>query len=116
MYRDIGDRLKEVRINRNISIENLCKKLGISRKKLLKWEQGKIMPDLIDLNIICYYLNVSEEYILLGKNKDKENIFYKNEFLTIYLLKKQEQEKNLIKVKLYIYFFFIFIILFLILL
>ena len=41
-----GDRLKELRIQNQISQEDLAAKLGVSAQAVSKWERGKSNPDL----------------------------------------------------------------------
>ena len=44
-YAFIGARLKEARIRKNMTQEQLAEELGVSNKTVSKWENGKCMPD-----------------------------------------------------------------------
>ena len=57
-------RLKELRVNRNISQEELSKNIGLARQTYNHYEvQENIIP-LKYLNILANYFNVSIDYIL----------------------------------------------------
>lgn len=64
-----GDRLKELRINQNLSQEKLGKLLGVRRSSVSNWETNKATPTFNILTKIADYFNVSTDY-LLGLNQD----------------------------------------------
>ena len=65
-YDVIGARIKEVRVSKNLTQENLAEKVNVSVAFLSRIERGSSRINLKRLNQICDCLNVSEGYILNG--------------------------------------------------
>ncbi len=57
------DRLKELRIERGISQNQLSKKIGISQAAIAKWEKGIIVPTIESATLIAKFFNVSLDYL-----------------------------------------------------
>ena len=79
----IGDRLKAARKKKNMSQEDVSKKLLISRQSISKWENNICLPDLENFKKICelYEIDTSEQ--LKETQIETENI---NELNTKYFL------------------------------
>lgn len=58
------DKLKELRNNKNISQYELATIIHISRTAVSKWERGIGIPSECNLEALCDYFGVSEEYLL----------------------------------------------------
>ena len=58
------DKLKELRNNKNISQYELASIIHISRTAISKWERGIGIPSECNLEALCDYFGVSEEYLL----------------------------------------------------
>lgn len=56
---NIGERIKNLRMSKEMSITELANKAFISRSYLSDIEQGRTMPSLDKLNIICENLDIS---------------------------------------------------------
>lgn len=56
---NIGERIKNLRMSKQMSITELANKAFISRSYLSDIEQGRTMPSLDKLNIICENLDIS---------------------------------------------------------
>ena len=69
------DRLKELRDKAGISQYELANKLYVSRSAVAKWENGSGIPSDINLEAICKYFNVNEEWLL--DRKDLKNYILK---------------------------------------
>lgn len=54
-----NEKLKSLRISKNMTQEDLAKKLNISRQSISKWEQGINEPSIETLKQICLILDVS---------------------------------------------------------
>lgn len=65
------DRLKELREKAGISQYELANKLFVLRSAVAKWENGSGIPSDINLEAICKYFNVDEEWLLDRKDLKK---------------------------------------------
>lgn len=66
----LGDRLKELRTENNLTGEELGKKFNVTKVAISNWESGKRYPDLETLLNIAIFFDVSVDY-LLGKTNVK---------------------------------------------
>ena len=57
-------RLKELRIDKNLSYVQLAKELGVSHAALSRWENQLRIPNIIELKKIAEFFNVSADYLL----------------------------------------------------
>ena len=73
MKEEIGERIKNIRENMNMTKENFAKQLGISGQYLGLVEHGKNYLSIEKLKILCDYTNLSADYILFGKNPNVVN-------------------------------------------
>ena len=67
------DRLKELREKNGVSQYELADKLFVSRSAITKWESGNGIPSDVNLETICKYFNVDEEW-LIDRKDFKEHI------------------------------------------
>ena len=65
-----GARLRDLRNKKELSQQELCSDLGISKAALSYYENGQRVPDIDILLIIADYFNVSADY-LLGRTPNK---------------------------------------------
>ena len=74
------DKLKELRIQKGISQYELAEKLFVSRSAIAKWENGNGIPSDTNLETICEFFGVEEEWLLDRKDIKKmvENLDKKN--------------------------------------
>lgn len=70
MARKIGDRIKELRINKGLTQLELADKLGFTSQTISNWESGIREPDVDALSQLANLFNVSLDYLLLGKKDD----------------------------------------------
>ena len=81
----IGDKLKKLRRNRDLTQEEVAAHIGISYQAISKWERGDGYPDITMLPTLADYFGVSTDY-LLGKEEQKEKpLVNGDEELTEYL-------------------------------
>ena len=90
-YNIIGSRIKQARLAKNYTQEDLAEKIDISVAFLSRVERGNSHINLKRLNQICKLLDVSEGYVLTGVSSDSQNYLDK-EFAD--LLKKCSPEKQ----------------------
>ena len=72
-YAVIGQRLKEARLAKNYTQEDLAEKIDISVAFLSRVERGNSHINLKRLNQICALLDVSEGYVLNGASSNQTN-------------------------------------------
>ena len=65
------DKLKELRIQKGISQYELAEKLFVSRSAIAKWENGNGIPSDVNLEAICEFFGVEEEWLLDRKDIKK---------------------------------------------
>lgn len=74
---EFKDRINQARKAKGLSQEELAEKMGVSRQAVSKWETGEAMPDMEKLIALCQTLDLTLEYLALGKESPKEQIVYK---------------------------------------
>ena len=72
------DKLKELRLKEGLSQQELADKLCVSRSTIAKWENGIGIPSDINLEALCEFFGVEEEWILC--RKELKNIIRLNKF------------------------------------
>lgn len=60
----IGDRIKELRIERNVSQRKLAEVVGVDRRAVIFWEQGVNEPKASYIKKIAEFFGVSADYLL----------------------------------------------------
>ncbi len=63
-FKKIGQKIKETRINRNLTQENIADRIGINTSHISNIETNKTKVSLTTLVHICNTLGVSVDYIL----------------------------------------------------
>ena len=64
---ELHDRIAFVRKAAGLSQEQLGERLGVTRQAVSKWESGQTVPDAATVARLCTALNVSADFVLLGK-------------------------------------------------
>ena len=72
-YKVIGQRLKNARVAKNLTQEDLAEQIDISVAFLSRVERGNSHINLKRLNQLCRLLDVSEGYILNGASSNSTN-------------------------------------------
>ena len=90
-YSVIGSRIKQARLAKNMTQEDLADKIDISVAFLSRVERGNSHVNLKRLNQLCGLLDVSEGYLLNGASSSSENYLDK-EFTD--LIKSVSPEKQ----------------------
>lgn len=63
--------LKEERIKKGISQEELAQYCGVSKSSVSKWEKGITSPSIYQLPKIANFYHVTIQKLLTGKEKDE---------------------------------------------
>ena len=58
-----AERLKELREEKNLSMSELAKKIGVSANTISRWESGKRKPNIDALVILSMCFEVSVDYL-----------------------------------------------------
>lgn len=65
-----GMRISQCRQNKNMTQEELARRLGVTPQALSKWERGQSLPDLSMMSELCAVLGVSADY-LIGRQEEQ---------------------------------------------
>lgn len=65
--KEIGERIKELRIEKKFTQKELAERLYVTDKAVSKWERGNGLPEVGILNELAKILEVNIEYLLEGK-------------------------------------------------
>lgn len=76
-YNIIGQRIRQARLNKNLTQEDLAEQIDISVAFLSRIERGNSHVNLKRLNQLCGLLDVSEGYILNGVSSKSANYLNK---------------------------------------
>lgn len=68
-----GERLYELRRDKNISQEELAELLDVSRQSISKWENDKAYPEMTRLLFMSEYFDVSLDYLMRGTEIEEKN-------------------------------------------
>ena len=59
-----SERLKELRIDNNLSQEQLAKAVGLSNTAIVYWENGQRVPNANAVIVLAEYFEVTTDYLL----------------------------------------------------
>ena len=68
----IGEFIKKLRQENNLTQQELADKLGITDKAVSKWENGRCLPDVYYLKILADLFHVTEKELLNGERNFKK--------------------------------------------
>lgn len=68
----IGQRIKELRTQQNISQGQIAQSLAVSRQAVSKWENDTAAPDALRMIQLADLLNTDLEYLATGRVTPKE--------------------------------------------
>ena len=81
----IGNRLYNLRKEKNVSQEELANALDVSRQTISKWETGESTPDFNKICPLCEYFGITTDELIAGKQniieakkEDKKAKFARN--------------------------------------
>jgi len=66
---EFNERIAAARRAAGLTQEQLGERVGVTRQAVSKWEAGTAMPDALTAAKLCDALNVSADYLLLGKGE-----------------------------------------------
>ena len=68
---DFGKQIKQMRLERKLTQEQLANHLGVSRQAVSNWENNKNLPDLELIIAISKLFSVSLDDLILGGNETR---------------------------------------------
>lgn len=75
--KSLVNQIKDLRMQRQFSQDDLAQKLYISRQTISKWETGEVTPVLDKLVQLAEISEVSLDFLVLGKEPEKEIVVEK---------------------------------------
>lgn len=79
MGKQFGDRLRELRIEKKLTQEELAKKFNTGKASISHYESNRRLPNANNINLFAEFFNVSIDYIM-GKSEVK-NPYISEEYL-----------------------------------
>lgn len=64
----IGERIRLLRTENNLSQESFAKKIGSNQKQVSKWERGQIEPNIDMLTKLADYFETTVDYLIGRKD------------------------------------------------
>lgn len=95
-YEKIGKFIKELRIENNMTQQQLADKIPITREAVSKWERGRNKPDRTSLEILSKLFNVTTEELILGRRNEVNNI-KENKELALNLYEENNKKQEVVK-------------------
>ena len=62
-----GNRIREVRLRRRLTQEELAEKMGVSRQTISKWEMNTAFPEMDKAIALCGLFSVTLDELVRGK-------------------------------------------------
>ena len=95
MKETFGQRFYRLRKARDLTQEDIAKKLNISSQAISKWENGRCMPDYSIIDQLCKELGISIAELLDCEDKEENSIrVYDEEQVKALLKKVNDVEKT----------------------
>ena len=89
----LAQQIKKLRTANNLSQYELAEKLYISRQAISKWENGEATPDMDKLVQLAEIFGVSLDYLVLGKETEKEIVVEKHGKINALEFLSEESER-----------------------
>lgn len=89
--KEIGERIKRLRIEKKMTQQQLAQKLYVTDKAVSKWERGNGLPEVGILKELSKILEVNMEYLLDGKIKEKDKELERKENINTEIKEEKTQ-------------------------
>lgn len=74
----LGEKIKKLRKENNLSQEQLAEKLNVSRQAISKWEANKAYPDIENLILLRKIFDVTLDDLIIDENNIKSEYINKS--------------------------------------
>lgn len=91
----LAQQIKKLRTGQNLSQDDLAEKLYISRQAVSKWENGEATPDIDKLVQLSEIFGVSLDYLVLGKEPEKEIVVEQRGKMNVWEYLNEESKRQL---------------------
>ena len=68
---DFGERLKDLRVQNDMTQEDVASKLFVTKQAVSRWENGNCLPDVATLGKLAELFDVNIDYLLTGNDNVK---------------------------------------------
>lgn len=102
----LAQQIKKLRIGQNLSQDDLTEKLYISRQAVSKWENGEATPDSDKLVQLAEIFGVSLDYLVLGKEPEKEIVVEQRGKMNVWEYLNEESKRPLTRGDVVVLIFF----------
>lgn len=90
----IGQFIKAIRNEKNLTQRKVAERLNISEKTVSKWETGNGLPEVSLMLPLCELLGISVNELLSGERLDEKQYYHKAEENIMDLLKEKAEAKK----------------------
>ena len=70
----VGRRIRQARIEKNMTQMALADAMGVSYQAVSNWERGNAMPDISKLPELCELLGITFETLVGGPSRETETV------------------------------------------
>lgn len=91
----LAQKIRVLRTAKNLSQDELAEKLYISRQAVSKWENGEATPDIDKLVQLAEIFGVSLDYLVLGKDPEKEIVVEQRGKMNVWEYLNEESKRPL---------------------
>lgn len=91
----LAQQIRVLRTTNNLSQDELAEKLYISRQAVSKWENGEATPDIDKLVQLAEIFGVSLDYLVLGKEPEKEIVVEQRGKMNVWEYLNEESKRQL---------------------
>lgn len=91
---NLGEKLYELRKEKNLSQEEVADKLNVTRQTVSKWETNQSTPDFDKIVPLCELFGISTEELLTGKKQEEKEDKTEQEVTNEKPLTKEEVRKK----------------------
>lgn len=60
----VKNKIKELRISKNLTQQQLANELHVTKQAISKWEKGKSIPDITSIELLSSFFGVSTDYLI----------------------------------------------------
>ncbi len=96
---DFGERLKDLRVQKDMTQEDVASKLFVTKQAVSRWENGNCLPDVASLGKLAEIFDVNIDYLLTGNENikvvEKETVVEKEKIVEVEKEKIVKVEKPL---------------------
>lgn len=82
----VGKFLKELRVQKGLTQEEVAEKLALTSKTISRWETGNGLPDILTINLVAELYGVTVDELLAGERKKTEGLKESKDKTNLYFI------------------------------